>query len=43
MDVYVKPVPIAERIDVTLYRVPLGYNFQTGEVQIGDAELRATA
>jgi phage tail sheath protein FI len=43
VDIFVKPVPIAERIDVTLFRVALGYDFQTGEVRIGDAELLAQA
>ena len=43
VEVYVKPVPIAERINVTLFRVPLGFDFKTGEVKIGDAELRAAA
>ncbi|MBI3654069.1 MAG: hypothetical protein HY231_23815 [Acidobacteria bacterium] len=43
VDIFVKPVPIAERIDVTLFRVALGYDFKTGEVKIGDAELLAAA
>ncbi len=43
IQVYVKPVPIAERINVTLFRVPLGYDFKTGRVTIGDAELTAAA
>ncbi len=43
IQVYVKPVPIAERINVTLFRVPLGYDFKTKRVTIGDAELTAAA
>jgi phage tail sheath protein FI len=43
LDVYIKPTPIAERINVTLYRVPIYYNLQTGESAIGDAELAAAA
>lgn len=41
IDVYVKPTPIVERIDVTLFRVPLNFDMQTGEVTIGDIESRA--
>lgn len=43
VEVYVKPVPIAERINVTLFRVALGYDFKTGQVKIGSAELTAAA
>ena len=43
VEVYVKPVPIAERINVTLFRVALGFDFKTGEVTIGNAELKAAA
>jgi hypothetical protein len=35
VDVYAKPTPIAERINVTLYRVPLAYDFRTGKVTVG--------
>jgi phage tail sheath protein FI len=34
-EAYVKPTPIIERLEVTLYRVPLAFNFQTGAVTIG--------
>lgn len=43
LEVYVKPAAVAERINVTLFRVPLNFDFQTGEVSIGDPELAAAA
>lgn len=41
IDVFIKPTPVIERINVTLYRVPLSFNFTTGEVTVGDIESRA--
>jgi hypothetical protein len=41
VDVYAKPTPIAERINVTLYRVPLAFDFRTGKVTVGSIEEEA--
>jgi phage tail sheath protein FI len=38
IDCYAKPTPCAERIPVSLYRVPLSFDFQTGAVQVGNIE-----
>ncbi|MEW6212791.1 MAG: hypothetical protein AB1631_30980 [Acidobacteriota bacterium] len=38
VSVFVKPTPIAERINVTLYRVPISFDFNTGQTSIGDPE-----
>ncbi|HKV38517.1 MAG TPA: hypothetical protein VJX67_04825 [Blastocatellia bacterium] len=35
ISVYAKPAPIAERIAVTLYRVPIAFNFKTNEIDVG--------
>jgi phage tail sheath protein FI len=43
VDVYIKPTPVAERINVTLFRVPLNYNMKTGETTFYDAEYVANA
>jgi phage tail sheath protein FI len=38
LEVYVKTVTPAEQIDITLFKVPFGFNFQTGVVTPGEAE-----
>jgi phage tail sheath protein FI len=38
VEVYCKPTPIAERINVTLFRVPLNFDMKTGRVKVGNIE-----
>jgi phage tail sheath protein FI len=35
VDVYIKPTPVARQIAVTLYRVPLAFDFSTGQIDVG--------
>jgi hypothetical protein len=41
LEVYVKPTPVVERINVTLFRVPLNFDFNTGAVTIGEIQSQA--
>ncbi|MGH9827031.1 MAG: phage tail sheath C-terminal domain-containing protein, partial [Blastocatellia bacterium] len=43
ISIYAKPAPIAERIAVTQFRVPLSFDFKTGQIDVGTLQLNQTA